>query len=1051
KDKDVIRLRYCITAGSSELDQPLVNLLKSKIEEAKGIDGEKYTKDTFLALENAIQSAEAIVHDEQYNSKKADKEVRVSTEIGKLMTAVKGLVKKGNLPVSSADIPDDFENDLWLNTNFQILEVNDTYRLKSRRVPEIIDDPINNKVAHPHYNYKIIEGDSVTLQDTTDSNMTIKAVKEGTSIIEVGYDATKKHGRNYGAVSRVNKSYMIVDVVADKDADHGITLDTDIDVRSYDTVYYSEGDTVDYSFNVTATGSDKVEVTCNGNSVEGSGNRYTVPLENRGNIIGIKATKGEAREKLYYVIDARKIEMKIKNNSRPKRDIAVGDEVKVSFRGITMPVYKLATIYNPTWYDPNSQWDPTYGTTVRYNNRDLGEVVSYDNVQYELAKHNAISFTVTEEKTYRFTDGYIKCEWWGRPLGTEKNIRGPGSPDLNAPIRHDDFSMLPDFEVVVKKLVTTPVTGIEIVEEKGTVEEKATIALTGKLLPDNATEQGLNWSSGNPEVATVNQQGIVAGKKPGKATITLTSVDGNLTDTCEITVIAELPATQEEKQDLKKVIDEAKTKEQKKYSANTWKVLQEKLTEAENVFVDTTVLLAQVNAAKDELRKAINGLKLNYEEGLTVTPKVIKPGTTVTINLPQITSPNNGKPVRSLKTVYSSNIPGLGNIESNEAKNNNDLLKDITFTIPEDTPVGEYILTNGHVYKKWGGTYHPQWGWLDPPHQQDFYKGSLPEIKIKIVDGIEITEADLNQNKYDVFYYAEDEKFIIEGQQVIFISENKIQYGEKIIDFRNKKITYTVQAGGDDVVSAGETATIKFNGLKTPVGLISGKWNPQFGGEIKSIYDTDLDGLSEIRSANEKINILTLKISTDASGEYHLTNGRIFEKANPWSPGLPGIGKEGDFGRLPNITIVVEEPQNIPVTSIKLNKETVTLSVYGKDTLEATIFPDNPTDKAVTWTSCDEAIATVSSEGVVTAKSEGNTTITVTSNSDKNIKATCDVIVEKGSNIKGKPVAFMSEAQMKYGETAAKLKNKEVTNTITAGIGKEGFFGRSPNPSIARK
>ncbi|QZY55691.1 S-layer homology domain-containing protein [Crassaminicella profunda] len=423
-----------------------------------------------------------------------------------------------NLPVADPNVPDDFTNDLWLNTNFQILEVNDTYQLTSRRVPEIIDGPISNNVSHPDYTYKIIKGDSVTLQDTTESNMTITAVKEGTSIIEVGYDATTANGKEYGAVSKVNKSYMVVDVVADKDVDNGITLDTDISTRSYDTIYYSEGDTVDYSFNVRATGSDDVEVTCNGNIVEGSGNEYTVALENRSNIIGITAIKGENKEKLYYVIDARKIEVKIENNSRPDEDIAVGDEVKVSFRGIISPVYKLATIYNPTWYAPNGMWGATYGTTVRYNNSDLGEVVTYDHDQYDLYNHNAIKFTVTEEKTYKFTNGHINSEWWGSPLGTERDMSGPGEPNLDANVLHDDFSILPDFEVVVGKATTIPESDKDIIapdittdlESKTVQEAKLSFTVSanddkdGKVIPSiTLNDQSVEGKDGN-YVVTLN-------------------------------------------------------------------------------------------------------------------------------------------------------------------------------------------------------------------------------------------------------------------------------------------------------------------------------------------------------------------------------------------------------------------------------------------------------------------------------------------------------------------------------------------------------------------
>jgi hypothetical protein len=62
-------------------------------------------------------------------------------------------------------------------------------------------------------------------------------------------------------------------------------------------------------------------------------------------------------------------------------------------------------------------------------------------------------------------------------------------------------------------------------------------------------------------------------------------------------------------------------------------------------------------------------------------------------------------------------------------------------------------------------------------------------------------------------------------------------------------------------------------------------------------------------------------------------------------------------------------------------------------TLTATVAPDNATDKSVTWSSSNTAVATVA-DGKVTAKSEGNATITVKTNNGGKT-ATCTVTVTK--------------------------------------------------------
>lgn len=59
-----------------------------------------------------------------------------------------------------------------------------------------------------------------------------------------------------------------------------------------------------------------------------------------------------------------------------------------------------------------------------------------------------------------------------------------------------------------------------------------------------------------------------------------------------------------------------------------------------------------------------------------------------------------------------------------------------------------------------------------------------------------------------------------------------------------------------------------------------------------------------------------------------------------------------------------------------------TLDISGK----ITVLPENATDKTVSYSSSKTDVATVSEEGIITALAAGETTITVTSNSDANVK-----------------------------------------------------------------
>ncbi len=77
----------------------------------------------------------------------------------------------------------------------------------------------------------------------------------------------------------------------------------------------------------------------------------------------------------------------------------------------------------------------------------------------------------------------------------------------------------------------------------------------------------------------------------------------------------------------------------------------------------------------------------------------------------------------------------------------------------------------------------------------------------------------------------------------------------------------------------------------------------------------------------------------------------------------------------------------VKVTGVKLDQKAITKTVGETQQLKATVLPANATNKAVTWSSNNKAIATINSKGLVTAKAVGTATITVTTK-DQNKKAT---------------------------------------------------------------
>ena len=89
---------------------------------------------------------------------------------------------------------------------------------------------------------------------------------------------------------------------------------------------------------------------------------------------------------------------------------------------------------------------------------------------------------------------------------------------------------------------------------------------------------------------------------------------------------------------------------------------------------------------------------------------------------------------------------------------------------------------------------------------------------------------------------------------------------------------------------------------------------------------------------------------------------------------------------------ISEASDPVAATGVTLNKDTITLEAKKSETLIATVQPEDATNKNVTWSSSNEAVAKVDSTGKVRGVAEGTAVITVTT-ADGGHTATCTVNV----------------------------------------------------------
>ena len=82
---------------------------------------------------------------------------------------------------------------------------------------------------------------------------------------------------------------------------------------------------------------------------------------------------------------------------------------------------------------------------------------------------------------------------------------------------------------------TVPVTGVKLDATSIGMHSEQTIWLKATVLPENATNTAVTWSSANPSIAKVDANGNVSGVSAGVTTVTV-KADGGYTASCTIVV-----------------------------------------------------------------------------------------------------------------------------------------------------------------------------------------------------------------------------------------------------------------------------------------------------------------------------------------------------------------------------------------------------------------------------------------------------------------------------------------------------------------------------------
>ncbi len=489
---------------------------------------------------------------------------------------------------------------------------------------------------------------------------------------------------------------------------------------------------------------------------------------------------------------------------------------------------------------------------------------------------------------------------------------------------------------------TVHVTSVSITNKISSLYVGDSYTFNTTILPNNASDKSVSYSSSNDKVATISDAGVVNAISAGSVTFTVKSTDGNKTDTCSLTVL------------------------KKDTTVNVTGVSLDKTSET--LYVGDTLTLNATISPSNATNKSVTWSS-SYASVASVSEGVVSANGVGTATITVITKDGN-KTATCVVTVLS--IDGdVVQITSN----NTSLKEDSSVTNPSFNCDGILsssvsVSTSGNIYtskttayrlasNSYGGsitfTFSESITFNGVTLIASGYGSKVSAVTIK-TDGDTSSSTTISGTTKKEYVYSEFSDKSIETKTITVSSSKKNQfyfYGLKLICKETEPI-YPTSISLPSTLELGidETSTLCVDFTPSNANQKSVEWN------------------------SDKPNIATVN------------NGLVTAVALG-TANISATAKDKDGNQLTANCIVTVK--NISVTGVSLNKSSITISLNNSETLTATISPSNASNKNVTWTSNDTSIATVNN-GVVTGIGLGNTTITVTTE-DGNKTASCSVEV----------------------------------------------------------
>lgn len=508
-----------------------------------------------------------------------------------------------------------------------------------------------------------------------------------------------------------------------------------------------------------------------------------------------------------------------------------------------------------------------------------------------------------------------------------------------------------------------PVTGVVITPKDAALKVGSTKQLSAQVLPSNAKDKAVTYSSSSPEIVDVDAQtGLVTALANGNADVTVTTHDGDFTDVCSIIV-----------------------------STGVTGVTVSPKTATVNVGA-TQQLLAEVTPASATDKKVT---------WASSAPSVA----TVDKDSGLVTGVSNGD-VTITATTEDGSFTDTSSIKVQTA------VTGVTLT-PET-----YTFTTIGTNEPLTATVLPR----TASNQEVRYESSAPTVAEVDDDGlvtsvnngtatITVTTIDGEKTAQSII----DVTIPVTGINLTPATASLTSVGATQqltatvlpANARNKAVTYATSAAGVATVSTSGLITAVANGtanitattadggfskvcavtVNIPVPVTTINVTPAT--KTLTAVNATQAMTAEVLPANATNKAVTWSSSAPAVAKVDASTGVVTAltngTANIIATAADGSGKTGQG------VITVSIP--VPVASVSVSPTTATLtSVGATQQLTPTVLPANATNKAVTYSTSATGVATVSSSGLITAVANGTADITVTT-ADGAKTAKCAVTV----------------------------------------------------------